>query len=329
VAEPITERAGELAVLPIFADCFPADLYLLATLLEPIKVAAGEILIRQGEEAHSFLIVESGSARVHRLRGDGTVVDIDVAACGIIGEIALLRHSMRTATVTAAEDVRGWVGHDDAFAQLIDLPGVLPKLVSTARQRLAAFITPIPVALRDGTQLFLRPVLPGDKARAAQGHVEFSTETFYRRFMSAREPSPALMQYLFEVDYVDHFVWVLVDAEDEVVADARIVRDPDDRNVGEIAFIVGDDYQHRGAGTLLMKALVVAAHVAGVEKFTARVFSDNLAMRTILDHWGASWEREDLGVVTTVIDVPHDVRLPVRLQTAIADVARQVMEAVS
>ncbi|HEX5143596.1 MAG TPA: GNAT family N-acetyltransferase, partial [Mycobacterium sp.] len=250
-------------------------------------------------------------------------------ACGIIGEIALLRHSMRTATVTAAEDVRGWVGHDDAFAQLIDLPGVLSKLVSTARQRLAAFITPIPVTLRDGTRLFLRPVLPGDNARTAQGHVEFSTETFYRRFMSAREPSPALMQYLFEVDYVDHFVWVLVDAEDEVVADARIVRDPNDRNVGEIAFIVGDDYQHRGAGTLLMKALVVAAHVAGVEKFTARVFSDNLAMRTILDHWGASWEREDLGVVTTVIDVPHDVRLPAKLQTAIADVARQVMEAVN
>ena len=27
-------------------------------------------------------------------------------------------------------------------------------------------------------------------------------------------------------------------------------------------------------------------------------------MRTIMDHYGAVWEREDVGVITTVIDVP-------------------------
>ncbi len=37
------------------------------------------------------------------------------------------------------------------------------------------------------------------------------------------------MNYLFEVDYVDHFVWVLTDGVDgPVVADARFVRDEAD-----------------------------------------------------------------------------------------------------
>ena len=65
------------------------------------------------------------------------------------------------------------------------------------------------------------------------------------------------MDYLFEVDYLDHFVWVLTDGVDgPVVADARFVRDEADPAVAEIAFIVGDDYQGRGIGTFLMEALV-------------------------------------------------------------------------
>jgi len=138
------------------------------------------------------------------------------------------------------------------------------------------------------------------------------------------------MDYLFQVDYVNHFVWVAIDAEaGNIVADVRYVREEPGQPVAEIAFIVGDDYQGRGVGSFLMKALVIAAHVGGIEKFTARVLSDNLPMRTILDKFGAEWQREDLGVVTTVMDVPdlRDVNLPPELMGRIRDVARQVLEA--
>jgi GNAT superfamily N-acetyltransferase len=43
------------------------------------------------------------------------------------------------------------------------------------------------------------------------------------------------------------------------------VRDERDRTTAEIAFIVGDEYQGRGVGSFLMKALVLAARVGGVE----------------------------------------------------------------
>jgi len=330
VAENITARASELANLSVFADCFGADLYPLALLVEPVHAEAGDVIMRQGEPADFFLIIASGSAIVQHTDIDGATAQINVEAGRILGEIALLRHSTRIATVIAAEDLSGWTGDDDAFDQLIELPGVLTMLVRTARQRVAAFIEPIPFRLRDGTELLLRPVLPGDGVRSEKGEVEFSSETMYRRFMTAREPTQALMDYLFQVDYVNHFVWVAIDAEaGNIVADVRYVREEPGQPVAEIAFIVGDDYQGRGVGSFLMKALVIAAHVGGIEKFTARVLSDNLPMRTILDKFGAEWQREDLGVVTTVMDVPdlRDVNLPPELMGRVRDVARQVLEA--
>ena len=330
MAESITARANELANLSVFADCFGADLYPLALLIEPVRAEAGDVIMRQGEPADFFLIIARGSAVVQHTDPDGATAEINVEAGRILGEIALLRHSTRIATVIAAEDLSGWTGDDDAFDQLIELPGVLAMLVRTARQRVAAFIEPIPFRLRDGTELLLRPVLPGDGVRAEKGPVAFSSETMYRRFMTAREPTQALIDYLSQVDYVNHFVWVVVDAEEgNIVADVRYVREQPGQPVAEIAFIVGDEYQGRGVGSFLMKALVVAAHVGGIEKFTARVLSDNLPMRTILDKFGAEWEREDLGVVTTVMDVPElrDVNLPPELTGRIRDVARQVLEA--
>jgi CRP-like cAMP-binding protein len=331
LAEAMTRRAGELAALPVFADCLGADLDGLAGKLEPLHAAPGDILMRQGDVADFFLILAEGSRVQIRHESDGgATVEFTVGGCQILGEIALLRHSRRVATVVATTAVSGWRGGEDAFDELAQLPGVLQLLIRTARQRLAAFITPIPVRTHDGTDLLLRPVLPGDSERSARGHVEFSTDTYSRSFMTSRVPSKALLDYLFEVDYVDHFVWVVTDLDDNVVADARFVRDEADPTVAEIAFIVGDDYQGRGVGSLLMKALIVAAHVDGVEKFTARVLTDNLPMRRILDHIGAVWEREDLGVVTTEFDVPDlgTIHLPRTLSDQIAATARQVIRAV-
>ena len=156
MAESITARANELANLSVFADCFGADLYPLALLVEPVRAKAGDVLMRQGEPADFFLIIASGSAVVQRTDADGTTAEINVEAGRILGEIALLRHSTRIATVIAAEDMSGWTGDDDAFDQLIELPGVLAMLVRTARQRVAAFIEPIPFRLRDGTELLLQ-----------------------------------------------------------------------------------------------------------------------------------------------------------------------------
>src|SRR6202022_5081415 len=109
------------------------------------------------------------------------------------------------------------------------IPDIALPLVRTARQRLGAFLTPIPIEASDGTALMLRPVLPGDTQRVAQGSVMFSPETLYRRFLSVRTPTETVLTYLFEVDYADHFVWVITDGEEGPGgAAAGFVADPED-----------------------------------------------------------------------------------------------------
>ncbi|MBU9766536.1 GNAT family N-acetyltransferase [Mycobacterium sp. TNTM28] len=325
-------RADDLAALEFFAGCGPSVLAPLTTLLRPLSAAAGQVLIRQGEPALTFMLIASGRTRVVHVGDDDQAVIADLEPGLIVGEIALLRHASRTATVTAIDPVTGWVGDRDAFEVMLHLPGMFDRLVRIARQRLAAFITPIPVQMRNGDWFYLRPVLPGDVERTMNSPVEFSSETLYRRFQSARKPTKALLEYLFEVDYTDHFVWVMTEgALGPVVADARVVREGHGATTAEVAFTVGDDYQGRGIGTFLLDALVVAAHYLGIQRFTARVLSDNYSMRRILDRIHAVWQREDLGVVVTDVAVPavDSLSLDPELSARITDVTRQVIRAVS
>jgi CRP-like cAMP-binding protein len=324
-------RADELAALELFAGSPTETLVPLAARLRPLAAAANQVLMQQNELAVSFLIIGSGRAEVTHAGVDGHYTVADLGPGVIVGEIALLRNGPRTATVIAKEPMTAWVGDRDAFATLLELPGMLDKLLRIGRQRLAAYITPIPVRMRDGTQLHLRPVLPGDNERTTSGQVEFSSETLYRRFQTPRNPTPSLLRYLFEVDYLHHFVWVMTDGFDgPVVADARFVRDEIDPATAEVAFIVGDAYQGRGIGTFLMGALAVAAEYHGVQRFTARVLSDNYPMRAILDRFGAQWHRDDLGVVTTDIHVPRAPNPPFtpELTKQIRNMTAQVVKVV-
>ncbi len=145
VAELTGARAEELATMDIFEGCATEDLVPLAARLQPLRAAAGQVLMQQGEQAVSFLLISSGTAEIKHVGDDGDVAIGETAAGAIIGEIALLRNIPRIATVTTAEPLTGWIGDNDAFTRMVHLPGVMPRLLRTVRQRLAAFITPIPI----------------------------------------------------------------------------------------------------------------------------------------------------------------------------------------
>jgi CRP-like cAMP-binding protein len=152
-------RADDLASMEVFAGCRVEDLLPLAELMQPLRSAPGQALMRQGEPAVSFLLISSGRVEVRHVGDDGVVMVDELAAGRIVGEMALLRDKPRTATVTTTEALTGWIGDTSAFACMAEIPGVKDRLVRTARQRLAAFITPVPVRLRDRSELLLRPVI--------------------------------------------------------------------------------------------------------------------------------------------------------------------------
>jgi CRP-like cAMP-binding protein len=323
-------RPEQLASLAVFADIPVEDLAPLATKLEPLRAAPGEVLMRQGDPARSFVIIAAGRIEIRHVGSDSEDIVVQLPAGIIVGEIALLRDTPRTATAIAWDEVRGYVGYGSAFESMLAIPGITERLIRTARQRLAAFITPIPVRINDGTELFLRPVLPGDSERFGGGGAAMSPRTLYTRFLSARPTGAVLPAYLFEVDYVDHFVWVVtVGVDGPVVADARFVRNDANPASAEIAITVVDAYQDRGVGEQLLCALAIAARLDGIERFEAIVLSDNLAARAMGDKFHVRWKHDEPGVVTTTTKIPglDELLKNCTAHRHIYNVARQVIHA--
>ena len=319
----------ELAALEVFADIPVEALAAVAADLMPLSAAAGEVLMRQGDRAESFTLITSGRVAVRHVDNDGHVAVTELSPGRVVGEIALLRNTLRTATVIARDDVRGYVGDTGVFERMLAIPVVAERMIRTARQRLAADLAPIPVAAVNGVELMLRPVLPGDAERFQRSGA-FSRETLHRRFLSSYALTEARLSYLFEVDYVDHFVWVLTSGADgPVVGDGRFVRDKEEPTSAEIAITVADAYQRRGIGTLLLAALAVAARSDGVERFHALVLNANDAARALGNKLNVCWGQEEPGVVSTAFEVSSLDMAPLSDETRrqIGSVARQVIHA--
>ena len=136
MTELIGARAEELATMDIFAGCPIEDLVALAASLQPLRTAAGQVLMQQGERAISFLLISSGAAEIQHLDSNGVVAVGQAHAGEIIGEIALLRGIPRIATVTTTEPLTGWIGDNDTFTRMVHIPGVMLRLLSLVRQRL-------------------------------------------------------------------------------------------------------------------------------------------------------------------------------------------------
>jgi MFS family permease len=98
VATPARELAA-IECVPMFAPLpIVAKEYLAATLAS-VSVAAGEVVIREGEVGDRFYIVDHGQLEVV-----GAGVQATAGAGDYFGEIALIRDVPRTATVTAVAD---------------------------------------------------------------------------------------------------------------------------------------------------------------------------------------------------------------------------------
>ena len=170
------------------------------------------------------------------------------------------------------------------------------------------------LALRDGTRIVVRPVLPEDKDRLREGFARLSAESRYRRFLTALdELSDEQVRYLTEVDYVDHMAWVALDPsrpDQPGVGVARYVRLPDEPAVAEAAVTVLDQYQGRGVGTVLLRLLAGTALEHGIHCFRGYVLATNDPMVEILHDLGATVAREgallrvDVPIPATPEDLP-------------------------
>ena len=86
--ELVALRAAGLAEMVLFERCTPEQLQALAERLRPVRAEAGQVLMRQGEQAVSFVLIHSGRAAVSHTGDDGEVVLDSVGAVVVVVDSA-------------------------------------------------------------------------------------------------------------------------------------------------------------------------------------------------------------------------------------------------
>ena len=159
------------------------------------------------------------------------------------------------------------------------LPGHRPGPAVTGR----------PVVLRDGSTVLIRQVRSADAPLVADGFARLSARSRRLRFLTPKkELSPAELRYFTDVDHHDHEALGALDrAGGRGVGIARYVRDADDPQAAEIAVTIIDDWQGRGLGTELLSRLSDRARQAGIDRFTALVAAENVAVAGLARKLGA------------------------------------------
>lgn len=164
-------------------------------------------------------------------------------------------------------------------------------------------------ALRDGTSVLLRQIRAEDRERLAEGLRRLSPASRYLRFHTdLEELTDRQLDYLTQVDHVDHEAIIALDLDHPDVPGvgvARYIRDSRERHVAEAAVTVADDYQGRGAGTMLLGVLSARAREQGVEVFRNYVLDSNQAMLALFDELGATREEESGGLWRVDLPLPE------------------------
>ena len=138
--------------------------------------------------------------------------------------------------------------------------------------------------LRDGTEIFFRPVKPTDEPALAEMLYSLSDQSVRTRYFTHTMTFPHRdVQKLTNIDYRNELAIVGVvpgPAGEEIVAIAQYFLDPKTQ-AAEVAFIVHDEWQAKGMGSFLLDYIAQVAVQRGVKRFYAKVLTVNRPMLAI------------------------------------------------
>ena len=170
-----------------------------------------------------------------------------------------------------------------------------------------ALVWPERVTLRDGSDILIRPIAPGDKRKLVEGFDRLSAKSRYRRFLTPMNRlTGRMLRYLTEVDHHDHEALVAEAASDrQPLGVARYIRTAEDPKAAEVAVTVVDHWQCRGVATELLRRLDDRAIEEGIERFTATCLADNTDVLALLGDIGPQrLKTVEGGLLEVAIDLP-------------------------
>jgi CRP/FNR family transcriptional regulator, cyclic AMP receptor protein len=132
MAASTEEKRKRLQGIELFKHCTPADLEALAAITEDRTLPVGHVLCDQGRVGRECYIVVSGEA-------DVIINGRSVAGIGpgeTVGEMGLLDHLPRSATVTAKTPMQVYVIEGKRFDQVLQSSGVAHALLVLLSRRI-------------------------------------------------------------------------------------------------------------------------------------------------------------------------------------------------
>jgi GNAT superfamily N-acetyltransferase len=168
-------------------------------------------------------------------------------------------------------------------------------------------------------EVAVRAVSPGDEDPLRRMFSRLSQQTIYRRFHLPYPRVPEWAVALFTgVDRYQGESLVAV-AGDEIIGHALYVRS-DYGSDAEMAVLVGDGWQSKGVGRMLVSELARSAAGRGIETFTAGMLGENERALGLLTSVFAGTRYATRGRV-------HHLRMPLRMPGPAASPAGTVRQA--
>jgi CRP/FNR family cyclic AMP-dependent transcriptional regulator len=132
---PLPSSLQRLRDLPPFSSCTPSELAFVDDRIWDYRATAGEVLTAEGRTGRELIVIVEGTAVIR-------VGSREVARLGpgdVVGEVALLDHGSRTATVIAETDVDALVAGSAEFAEILSaVPAVARALLVALARRVRA-----------------------------------------------------------------------------------------------------------------------------------------------------------------------------------------------
>ena len=157
--------------------------------------------------------------------------------------------------------------------------------------------------LRDGTEIFFRPIKPADEPALSEMLYSLSENSIQTRYFAHTMRFPHRdVQQLTNIDYRQNLSLVGVvpsTSGEQIVAIAQYFLDPKTQ-AAEVAFIVQDEWQQKGMGTFLLDCITQIAKQRGVKRFYAKVLPTNKPMLTIFHNSGYKVNTEFDGEVYSI-----------------------------
>ena len=165
--------------------------------------------------------------------------------------------------------------------------------------------------LKDGVQVEIRLIQPGDEQRMIKFHQGLSARSVYMRYfeslsLSVRTAHARLARICF-ADPEHQIVLVALSVEPQcshhkIVAVGRLNKSPEPKKAA-VSLLVLDEFQGRGLGSELLRQLIQIALDHRISRIEAEMLRDNTAFQRVLKKMGFRLQLIDPRSVRAVLSL--------------------------